>query len=149
MTTEGGFMTYEDGTMTLKGGSMNWEGGTLISEGLTTFLERHYCIPRVNYDQGVIIWLLEMICRRISRLQILSKHSPPSPSAAKGAVFQSAGRFGPRSTPPPPYPPLTCTTVCSSLGLRRCIWFDGDALQRPRSYLGRRKWLVFFCLFFF
>ena len=46
------------------------------------------------HSEGVKIWVLEMLCKR---LQGISKRCPTPPSAAEGAVFQSARGFGPRS----------------------------------------------------
>ena len=82
-------MTSEGGSMTSEGGSMTSEGGTKVSEGGTAFFRASLCIPRVYYDRGAIIWVLEIICSRLRCLQILSKRRPPSSSAAaEGANFQ-------------------------------------------------------------
>ena len=61
MTSERGTMTLEGGSMTSEGGNMTSKGGTLTSRGGTTFLRTPLCIPIVYYDQGVKIWVLEMI----------------------------------------------------------------------------------------
>ena len=66
--------------MTSDGGSKNLEGGTLISQSGTTFLGRHYAF-RVYYDQGVIIWVLEMICAAPAN------PFKTAPSAARRAPF--------------------------------------------------------------
>ena len=56
-------------------GSMTSEGGTLISEGGTFFgVSMH---PREHYDQDVIIWVLEMICRRANPFKTAPSAVPP------------------------------------------------------------------------
>ena len=76
---------------------MTLEGGTQFSEGGTTLFRATLGMPRVYYDQCVIIRVFEIICRRLWRLQIISKTAP---STAEGTVLQSARGLGPRSPPP-------------------------------------------------
>ena len=55
-----------------RGGGMTWEGVTLVSES-GTFFRASLCILRVYYDQGVVIWVSEIISWCLRCLQILSK----------------------------------------------------------------------------
>ena len=83
--------------------------------------------PRAYYDQGVVAWVLEMICMRLRRLKILSKPSPPSPSAAEGTVFPH-----PVSAPAPMPKIGSCRPGMGSPKFVICLFslnLDNDNLQ--------------------
>ena len=111
MTSGGGTMTLKGGSFILEGGIMTYEGGTLISEEDTVCYGTCLCITRVYYDQGVIIWLLEMIWR----LQTLLKRRSPLPSAA---VSQSARGSAPEAASVCPCPEVMSYAALQKIQLR-------------------------------